>query len=176
MFMPKRLFKKLIPSPAAIKNSLSFQMLGEHIHDPNLWHLNKKSVSKAMFIGIFCAFLPIPLQMLLAAILAIFYTANLPLSTVVVWISNPLTYAPLYYACYQVGRFILGDSATAFYFEITWEWLRDDFPTYWKPLFIGSLVLGTLFGFLGYFATLLYWRIAVLKKWHQRSKKHQKNC
>lgn len=173
--MPQKLFKKLIPSPATIKSKLSFQVLGEHIHDPNLWQLNKKSVSRAVFIGIFCAFLPIPLQMLLAAALAILYTANLPLSTVVVWISNPLTFAPLYYACYQTGVFLLGGDETQFHIELSWAWLRNDFPSFWKPLFTGSLVLGTFFAFAGYFATLMYWRLTVLKKWQERSKKRKKN-
>ncbi len=172
--MPQKLFKKLIPSPAAIKSSLPFEFLGEHIHDPNLWRLNKKSVSRAVFIGIFCAFLPIPLQMLLAAVLAILFTANLPLSVVIVWISNPFTFAPLFYACYQTGVFLLGGDGGRFHIELNWEWLRNGLPTLWKPLLTGSLVLGTAFAFAGYFATLLYWRSAVLKKWQARSKKRMK--
>jgi len=171
--MPKRIFQKLLPNPAIIKNNKSFQVLGDHIHSPNLWHLNRKSTSKAVFIGIFCAFLPIPLQMLLAAVLAILFTANLPLSTVVVWISNPFTYAPMYYSCYKVGSVLLGESETPFHIELSFDWLIHDFPNFWKPLFTGSLVLGVFCATSGYLATQSYWRSIVLKKWQARANRRK---
>jgi len=171
--MPKRIFQKLLPNPASIKNNKLFQVLGDHIHNPNLWHLNRKSTSKAVFIGIFCAFLPIPLQMLLAAVLAILFTANLPLSTVVVWISNPFTYAPMYYSCYKVGSVLLGESGTSFHIELSFDWLIHDFPNFWKPLFTGSLILGVICAITGYLVTQSYWRSTVLRKWQARANRRK---
>lgn len=145
--------------------------MGDHIHDPNLWHLNKNSVSRAVFIGIFCAFIPLPIQMFLAAILAILYTANLPLSMVVVWISNPLTFVPLYYTCYRAGLIMIGGSEVPFEIDLSIDWVKNDLPKVWKPLMTGSLVLGVIFAFIGYWATQMYWRAMVLKRWKERSKK-----
>ena len=87
--MPRKLFKKLLPDPAKIKDNRYLAVLGSAIHRAEFWHLTKRSVSGAFFIGVFCAFLPIPLQSLLAAFLAIVFKRNLPLSVILVFITNP---------------------------------------------------------------------------------------
>jgi uncharacterized protein (DUF2062 family) len=38
-------------------------------------------------VGLFCAFIPVPFQMLLAAPSAIIFSANLPVSIALVWIA-----------------------------------------------------------------------------------------
>ena len=89
--MPRRFIKRYMPHPERIKASRSLRFLGDLIHDPNLWHLNRHSVSRAMAIGLFWALIPMPLQMLAAAACAIPARANLPIAVGLVWLTNPLT-------------------------------------------------------------------------------------
>ena len=166
--MPKRLIRKYLPSPSAIKNNRSLHVLGSRIHDPNLWHLNRRSVSGAVFVGLYVAFMPIPFQMVLAAFLAILFNVNLPLSTCLVWISNPLTYWPIFYFAYKLGSLVLGLPKGEFHFELSWRWLREDFLDFWQPLLTGSVLAGLIFGFAGFLLLRLYWRIMVTKRWQQR--------
>ena len=58
------------------------------------------------------AFLPLPFQMFIAAFIAFYANANLPISVGLVWISNPLTIPPLFYGTYLLGAWML-DTPTA---------------------------------------------------------------
>ena len=69
--MPRKLFRKYLPTAERLREIRSLGGMGQLFTDPNLWHLNRRSLSGAAFIGIFCAFMPIPLQMVVAAILAL---------------------------------------------------------------------------------------------------------
>ena len=95
--MTKKFIQRFLPDPTWIKNHQSLRFLGDWLHDPNIWHLNRRSASMAVFIGLFIAFVPLPSQMLMAAVLAVLLRVNLPLSVLLVWVSNPITMPPLFY-------------------------------------------------------------------------------
>lgn len=61
------------------------------IADPGLWQLTRRSVANAFSVGLFCAMLPIPCQMVAAALGARLTRCNLALAVGLVWITNPLT-------------------------------------------------------------------------------------
>ena len=73
IYMPKKLIKKFMPDPEKLKEQKSLQFLGDRIHEPNLWHLNRKSVSLAFAIGLFAAWIPTPGQMVIAAAAAFYF-------------------------------------------------------------------------------------------------------
>jgi uncharacterized protein len=104
--MPRRLFKRYMPSPDSIKGNKSLRFLGTLIHDPNLWHLNRHSVARAMAVGLFWAMIPMPMQMLAAAAVAIALRANLPISIGLVWLTNPITMPPVFYCSYKLGAWL----------------------------------------------------------------------
>ena len=56
----------------------SLRLLGDWIYATNLWHINRYSASMAFFVGLFVAFMPIPGQMILAALMAVLLRCNLP--------------------------------------------------------------------------------------------------
>ena len=144
-------------------------VLGTWLHNPNIWHLNRHSVSKAFVIGLFWMAIPLPSQMIFAALTAILFRANLPLSVALVWISNPLTMGPIFYFNYVVGTFILGQEAhETLSFELSWDWMMNVLGDLWLPLYLGSTVVGLTLGFLSYFALQLLWRHHVIKNWKSR--------
>lgn len=166
--MPRKFLQRLIPPREALQRNRHLQVLGDALHDSNLWHLNRHSASLAMFIGVFCAFMPIPMQMLLAAFLAIVFHANLPLSVALVWISNPVTMPPIFYGSYKLGAFLMDLPPKSTRFEISLDMLLANVAEIWQPLLLGSLVCGLFFGGLGYFTVRLLWRIAVARQWQKR--------
>ena len=75
--MPKKMIRKYLPDPEKIANIQGLGFLRHRLQDPNLWHLNRHSASGAMFWGLWCALLPMPFQMIPAAIAALIFSASL---------------------------------------------------------------------------------------------------
>lgn len=161
--MPKQLLKKYMPNPETIKAHKSLQFLGEKLHNPNLWHLNRRSVSIAFAIGLFCAWIPTPTQMALAAIGAFYFRGNLPIAVGLVWLTNPITMPPLFYFAYLVGLWILNMPSAA-------EFSLDAVLSggLWIPFLIGCLIVGVLCSTAGYFGIQAFWYYHVSKKWTRR--------
>jgi len=149
-----------------------FGILGKRLHNPNIWHLNRHSVSKAFIIGLFWMSIPVPSQMVFAAISAILFRANLPLSVALVWISNPLTMAPIFYFNYVIGTLILGQEADeSLTFELSWTWMVETLGELWLPLYLGSVTVGVALGIVSYFVIHLLWRYQVIQHWQNRKNK-----
>lgn len=167
--MPKKLIKRWMPDHHTIKTNKHLQIFGDLLHNPNLWHLNRNSVAKAFAVGLFCAFVPIPFQMVLAAGIAIIVHANLPLSIALVWISNPITMPPLFYFCYLVGTWILNTPPQDFAFQLSWNWVIESLSTIGPAFLLGCAVLAIFFSIVGYFTIQLLWRYNTAKAWKKRS-------
>jgi uncharacterized protein len=171
--MAKKIFKRWLPDPTEFKKRPALNFMSHLLHDPNLFHLNRHSVSGAFFIGLFTAFLPLLGQMPIAALLALICRVNLPIAVALVWISNPITIPPIFYATYELGRWILDSPAATFSVELSWEWLSTEFTKLWQPLVAGSLVCGVVFGGAGYISIQVFWRWHVLRNWEKRRLRRQ---
>ncbi|MBT3047636.1 MAG: DUF2062 domain-containing protein [Candidatus Thiodiazotropha sp.] len=166
--MPKRLIKSLLPHHEEVRNHKHLKLFGSLMHDPNLWHLNRHSVSGAFAVGLFMAFIPLPLQMVFAAAAAIFFRVNLPLSVALVWITNPITIPPMFYFAYLVGTWVTGETATLEPFQLSWEWVQSLGIEILVPLVIGSLICATVSSILGYSLILWIWRWHAVERWKAR--------
>lgn len=171
--MPKRYFKRYIPHPDKLKESKILALLGSKIYDPDLWHLHRKSVAKAFLNGLFWAALPMPLQMLAAALFAIPLRANIPLSIALVWVSNPITMPFLFYFNYLIGTLVVG-SNHASEFQLSIEWIWSQLEYIWLPLYVGSFITGIVTGVIGYLTILILWRHKVNKRWNARKLRTKK--
>lgn len=169
--MPKQTLKSIIPSATKMREIQSLQVLGEWIYATNLWHLNRYSASMAFFVGLFVAFMPIPGQMVLAALMAMLLSCNLPLSVALVWITNPLTMPALFFLAYKVGALLLNAPVRQVQFELSFNWLSETLVHIWEPFLLGCVVCGIFFGCLGYFIISMLWRWRVVRHWHERKRR-----
>lgn len=166
--MPRRTIRRLLPKPDAIREHHALRSIATRLHDPNLWHLNRHSVSVAAFVGVFTALLPIPMQMLVAALGALWLRCNITISVVLVWITNPLTMPPIFYLTYRVGTWLLDIPPSVPHFEFTAEWIRMSLAEIWWPLLLGSFVSAITCATLAWIAVRVGWRIGVQLKWRAR--------
>lgn len=168
--MPKKTIQRFLPNPRKIAGSKAVMMFGSVAQQANLWHLNRRSASRAFAIGLFVAFLPIPMQMVVAAALAIFFRANLPLSVALVWISNPITMPAMFYASYQVGAFVLGRSREPFLFELSWAWFMASLGSVAPAFILGCILLGGITSIASFITIRVLWRQAAIKAWRERQR------
>jgi len=161
--MPKKFLRKCLPDPHKIIESKSLRIFGKFIHEPNLWHMNRKSVSMAFLVGLFFMWVPLPSQMFLAAGAAILLRCNLPLSVALVWITNPITMTPMFYAAYILGNWMLGNPPSDIQFEASFDWIADQMEVIWQPFLLGCLTLGIVSSITGFTVIRLLWRLHVIK-------------
>ncbi|MCK4842083.1 MAG: DUF2062 domain-containing protein [Methylococcales bacterium] len=169
--MPKKLIKKYLPDPEKLKQQKSLQFLGDRLHEPNLWHLNRHSVSLAFAVGFFVAWIPTPGQMAIAAIAAFYFRANLPVSVALVWVTNPFTMPPMFYFAYIVGLWSLGMNSPSGDFNFSIESILSNLTDIGGPFLFGCLLLGIISSVIGYFGIKYYWQYNIIKRWITRKKR-----
>ena len=164
--MLRKRLRRYLPPAHELHEHWLFGRLGPHCRNPGLWHLNRQSVSNAAGIGLFVAFLPVPFQFVIAGLSAIWLRANLPLSIGLIFITNPLTMGPAYYASYLIGAWALDTPAitTGENFQPTIEWLFSQLSRIWQPLVVGCLLVGSLAGAVSYSLVQLGWRAYIVYK------------
>ncbi len=162
------MFKKYLPTRDQLREIRALRFLGEVIFEPNLWHINRYSVSWAVFFGSICCFLPIPFQMIPCLLICVTVRCNVPIAVAIVWISNPITMPPMMYFAYRVGAAILGENSEPVSVEISLQWLASQFAIVWQPLLLGTLVSGFTMGTTGFIVVRLYWRWKISRYWRMR--------
>jgi len=167
-----RMFKKYLPKRDSLQQEGVFHWLGEHLHHPELWQFYRHNVAKGVAFGLLTAFIPLPGQTLVAALLAYIARANLPIAIVMTWISNPLTFVPINYGIYKVGQWLTGDATpyhplSEFYWQGAslsetglhlWQWLNS----LGKPFLVGSMAVSVVSAMAGYFLVQIVWQLVKL--------------
>lgn len=185
--MPKNFIRRHIPKPEQIINLPGMHRLGDRITEPNLWHINRRSISGAVFWGIICAWIPFPSQMLIAAICAIAFRVNLPLSIALTWITNPFTMIPIFYSSYCLGSVIFGiplldisqikiivvHMTTSLFSETARPLSSYGFVLDFRALFVGLIVEAIIVATLAKFTVQLLWRWHVIHDLRIRQEKRK---
>jgi len=141
------------------------------ITDPMFWHLNRRSVAGGVATGLFVAWLPFPMQMLVAAILAACLRVHVPVSVMMVWFRNPITFPPLLYAAWYMGSTILCKPILETPLDLSITVLLDEALRSWPEILVGSLFCAAVTAVLGFFLTHIMWRAIAIRRWRKRSSK-----
>ncbi|MBE0438505.1 MAG: DUF2062 domain-containing protein [Gammaproteobacteria bacterium] len=172
--MPRKFLKRIMPDHKTMRDHPHLQKFGQLLAEPKIWHLNRRSVAGGLALGLFIAFMPILGQMFVAAALAIVFRVNLPIAVMGVWVTNPLTLAPLYYFTYKIGAWLLGIPVGHYAFQMSWEWFSGEFLLIWQPLVLGSLICAVMAAVLSIIFVRLAWRLIVIRSWLLRQRKNKK--
>lgn len=120
---------------------------------------NRRMVSKAVFLGLFIAFIPMPMQMLAVLAFMPILRFNVPIALAMCWLSNPFTMPPMYYLEYLTGSFFLGSETTPVVMSL--EWFSENFDNIFIPLYVGTLFYSVVVSSLAYWAVNHFWHDSV---------------
>jgi uncharacterized protein (DUF2062 family) len=138
---------------------------------PEYLSTNRRMVSKAVFIGLFIAFIPMPMQMLAVIAVIPFSKFNVPIALAMCWLSNPFTMPAMYYMEYLTGSFLLGMDTTPV--EMTIEWFNKNIGNIFIPLYTGTAFFSIVGSSLAYYLVNHFWISSVHrdKKLHRHHRK-----
>lgn len=170
-----------LPSPQALQGNRWLRWIGPALHHPRLWHLNRRGVALGLALGLFFGLLIPVAQIPLAGGAAVLLRANVPMAVASTLVTNPVTFAPVYYAAWRTGSAILGDDGRSkppvaqapaeatqgSWWQRAWQSLQQA----GKPLILGLAIFATGFGLLGYLLVTLAWRIKVVLARRRRCRK-----
>jgi len=125
--------------------------------------INRKSVTKALAIGLFIAMIPMPLQMAAVLLFIPFMKFNVPFAISLVWITNPFTMPFIYFIEYKTGSFLLMSEGIE-NIAMTMQWFKTHFDDILVPLYVGALFYSTLFASIAYYGVNLLWMRSVCKE------------
>lgn len=162
-----KIFRKLrqfLPTAKEIQQYRYLHIFGDSLKQPELWTFNRQTTAKGIAIGIFCAFLPMPFEILPAIFIAAMMRANLPFAVAGIWISNPLTWVPLYTPCYFLGAWIIGIEPIAIskihIFQLGLHYIA---------LWLGCLIVGISLSVSTHFTISFLWRSDTRQRWKRRA-------
>lgn len=189
--------KRWLPHPDTIRKARWVRWFGPMLHHPRLWHLSRRGIALGFALGIFFGLL-IPVgQIPLAGGAAVLLRANVPIAMASTFVSNPVTFGPLYYLAYKLGVLLVGsdDSALPPGFDEHGAWPDPTlvvasvdsaghlgfFAASWariesmgKPLLVGLSVIAVSGGLLAHMLVNLAWRLNARMAWRRRVRERRK--
>jgi len=166
--------KRHIPTQESIQRNRLLRPFARHLGDPALWRMTRRSVPRAVALGL-CVGVIIPfMHTAIAAVFAIPLRANVAIAALFTLVVNPLTIPPMYYAAYRIGSWELHhdaslvNPATAARFSSELSRLLFWIHEASGPIAVGVLTIAFGVALIGYVSSAFLWRWWLGSKWRQR--------
>jgi uncharacterized protein (DUF2062 family) len=128
-----------------------------------------QEIARGLALGVFAGWFPwFGLQMAIAVFFAILFRGNKLAAAASTWVSNPLTYVPIFAFNYKVGKWLLNShnlllegrdlqidpQSWSKFVQLGWEFMA--------AMFLGCFIVGAIVATVVYFFSL-----RLLRRWHQ---------
>lgn len=163
--------RKYMPKREEMAENRFLKPIAHRFLSPELWRFTRRSVPRGVALGLFAAFI-VPIgQIFLAAFLALPARANVPLSALVTFVTNPFTLPFWLVIANRLGRVMLNIDASmgvgagqlAHESGVLAQWVEVGGVTAF-----GFLVLAIVSAAAGYLLSSFVWRIVVARKRKRR--------
>lgn len=160
-------FAKWLPDRHNLKVHPWLQPIAARLFDLQLWRFQNEAVARGVAIGTFWAF-AIPVgQTFVSMAHCVWMRGNIPVAVAMTMVTNPLTIGFWLWLAYQVGSYILGESASQFTTQgaSIAAWLAE----YGWPTLLGMALFAVGGAALGYLSVKLIGRLQLGHKRSRRS-------
>ena len=159
---PEKLARRALPKNRLLKrlDTLYWRRLFRYFYVRFLRiRSSPEAIARGMAAGVFAGSFPLlGLQMIIGVAIAAAVRGNKAIAAASTWISNPLTYVPLFWLNFQVGRWLLRFPPTTKLSIDSSSWHWNTFMSMGMRVFfslmVGSFVIGLAASVLGYFVGL----------------------
>lgn len=180
----KQRIKAWLPTPDSVRNNRWLRWLGPLLSEQRLWHFSRKGIALGVAVGVFFGLLLPVAQIPVSAAVAVALRANLPMAMASTFVTNPVTFGPVYYGAYRLGKAVLGepditdseakiklDDATSLV-ESERNWRErvaaglEHLKGVGKPMAVGLAMVASISGLAVYFLVSAAWVIKT--RWERR--------
>ena len=167
--------RRHIPTQESLERNRLLKPFARQLGQPALWRLNRRSVPRAVALGLFVGVIIPIMHTAIAALLAIPVRANIAITAMFTLVVNPLTIPPIYYAAYRLGAWELHHDADIIN-PATAERVSGELShiLFWihhasGPIAVGVLTIAFAAAALGYLISAVLWRYRLGNRWRTRS-------
>ncbi len=142
---------------------LGLKKVRDKLHEAIGEETNERSLAAGFAVGVFFSLTPlVSLHMVLALLVAIIFRLSKVAAIAGAWVNNPYTMPFVYYACFRLGKWIMGTHIpTPAFDQLQLATILRAAKPYAAPLFLGTTIVGILAALLAY---VIVYRIAVRVK------------
>lgn len=165
--MIKKVFKKNTKKTSKID-----KILDKYNIPRSYLNINRRMISRGVGLGLFWAFIPMPMQMLAVVLSMPLFRFNVPVAISMVWLSNPITMPFMYYIEYLTGNYILNRPGIEGS-NLSMDWFIENFQEILVPLYTGTAFFSITFSIAMYFVINMLWVRAIKSERKERAKKNK---
>jgi uncharacterized protein (DUF2062 family) len=166
--------RRHVPTRETIHRYRLLRPFARHLSNPELWRLHRRSVPRAVALGLGIGVIIPFMHTVIAAILAIPLRANVAIAAAFTLVVNPLTIPAMYYAAYRIGSWELHHDAQLVNPDVA-EHVSGELARFlfWiheasGPIALGVLTIAVGAAALGYAISAILWRTWLASRWRRR--------
>jgi uncharacterized protein len=142
-----------LPRIKHMRGTWLHRKLGDRLFAREMWQPERGRFAFGCALGVFFAMMPVPFQMVGAALVGFVVRVNIPAAVACTWVSNPLTTPLILFSQYSLGSLVLGRAAND---QPKEDMLALLAQAPW-PLLVGAFISGTILSLGAYPLALAGW-------------------
>lgn len=145
-----------LPRIKHLRGTWLHRKMGDRLFHREMWQPDRNRFAAGLSVGVFIGMIPVPVQMISAALLAFMTRVNIPAAIAGTWLSNPITTPLFIYGQYKLGVFLLRPRTP----DLSEKHAMDVFQTLTQapiPLLVGASIFAVLGAIITYPLTLWGW-------------------